>query len=461
MLVGRGVFTVRLAAVILAAGKGKRMKSRVPKVLHRVCGRPMVAHVLGAVRALQPDKILVVAGHGGDEVQRVVGEGVEIVFQEEQLGTAHALLQTEAHLRDFPGEILVLCGDTPLIRGATLADLVARHRRAGAAATLVTARLADPTGYGRVLRGEDGKVLGIREERDATGEERAVTEVNAGIYCFGTGDLFTLLRKVEANNEQGEFYLTDVIGQMVDRGLKVVTYPVEDPEEVLGINDRRQLALVEGIMRRRILNRLMLEGVTVVDPATTYVEAGVRVGCDTVLYPFTFLEGESEIGGECHIGPGVRLVNSRVGDRVTVQYSVVLDSVIEEGSQVGPFAHLRPGTHVGPRVRVGNFVEVKKSRLGEGSKVPHLSYIGDATIGEEVNVGAGTITCNYDGRHKWPTIIGERAFIGSNVSLVAPVEVGPEATVAAGSTITRDVPAGALGMARSRQMNILGWKKKR
>jgi len=247
----------------------------------------------------------------------------------------------------------------------------------------------------------------------------------------------------------------------VERGLVVVDYPLQDYREILGVNDRRQLALVEGIMRRRILDRLMLEGVTVVDPGTTYVDAGVRVGGDTVLYPFTFLEGETEIGCECHIGPGARLVDSKVGDRVTVQYSVVLESVIEEASQVGPFAHLRPGTHVGRRVRVGNFVEVKKSRLGEGSKVPHLSYIGDATVGGEVNVGAGTITCNFDGRHKWPTVIGEGAFIGSNVSLVAPVEVGPGATVAAGSTITRDVPAGALGLARSRQTNILGWKKKR
>ena len=450
-----------LATVILAAGKGKRMKSRLPKVLHRVCGRPMIWHVLSAVRALRPDRILVVVGHGGDEVRRAVGEDVEVVFQEEQLGTAHALLQAEGPLRGFPGEILVLCGDTPLIRSTTLADLVARHRSRGAAATLATARLEDPTGYGRVLRGPAGEVRGIREEKDATGSERGIREVNAGIYCFGTGELFELLAGLTPDNQQGEFYLTDVVGRMVERGLVVADYALEDPEEILGVNDRRQLALVEGIMRRRILERLMLEGVTVVDPGATYVDAGVRVGHDTVLYPFTFLEGETEIGAECHIGPGVRLVDSRVGDRVTVQYSVVLESVIEEASQVGPFAHLRPGTHVGRRVRVGNFVEVKKSRLGEGSKVPHLSYIGDATVGGGVNVGAGTITCNFDGRHKWPTVIGEGAFIGSNVSLVAPVEVGPGATVAAGSTITRDVPAGALGLARSRQTNVLGWKKKR
>lgn len=450
-----------LAAVILAAGKGKRMKSRLPKVLHRVCGRPMIWHVLSAVRALRPERIVVVVGHGGDEVRRVVGEGVEMVLQEEQLGTAHALLQTEGRLGDFPGDIVVLCGDTPLVRSTTLADLVARHRSSGAAATLVTARLDDPTGYGRVLRGPAGRVLGIREEKDATGIERDIREVNAGIYCFSTGELFELLAGLTPDNEQGEFYLTDVVARMVERGLVVADYPLQDSQEILGVNDRRQLALVEGIMRRRILDRLMLEGVTVVDPGATYVNAGVRVGNDTVLYPFTFLEGETEIGCECHIGPGARLVDSKVGDRVTVQYSVVLESVIEEASQVGPFAHLRPGTHVGRRVRVGNFVEVKKSKLGEGSKVPHLSYIGDATVGGEVNVGAGTITCNFDGRHKWPTVIGEGAFIGSNVSLVAPVEVGPGATVAAGSTITRDVPPGALGLARSRQTNILGWKKKR
>jgi bifunctional UDP-N-acetylglucosamine pyrophosphorylase/glucosamine-1-phosphate N-acetyltransferase len=452
---------VALATVILAAGKGKRMKSRLPKVLHRVCGRPMIWHVLSAVRALRPDRILVVLGHGGDEVRRAVGEDAEVVFQEEQLGTAHALLQAEGRLRGFPGEILVLCGDTPLIRSTTLADLVARHRSRGAAATLATARLEDPTGYGRVLRGPAGEVRGIREEKDATGSERGIREVNAGIYCFSTGELFELLAGLTPDNQQGEFYLTDVVARMVERGLVVADYALEDPEEILGVNDRRQLALVEDIMRRRILERLMLEGVTVVDPGATYVDAGVRVGHDTVLYPFTFLEGETEIGAECHIGPGARLVDSRVGDRVTVQYSVVLESVVEEASQVGPFAHLRPGTHVGRRVRVGNFVEVKKSRLGEGSKVPHLSYIGDATVGGGVNVGAGTITCNFDGRHKWPTVIGEGAFIGSNVSLVAPVEVGPGATVAAGSTITRDVPAGALGLARSRQTNVLGWKKKR
>ncbi|MBC7104914.1 MAG: bifunctional UDP-N-acetylglucosamine diphosphorylase/glucosamine-1-phosphate N-acetyltransferase GlmU, partial [Firmicutes bacterium] len=446
-----------LAAVILAAGKGKRMKSRLPKVLHRICGRPMVWHVLTAVRALAPDRILVVVGHGCDEVCKTLGEDVEPVLQAEQLGTAHALLQTAGRLRDFPGDIVVLCGDTPLIRSTTLAALVARHREAGAAATLVTARMEDPAGYGRVLRGSAGEVVGIREEKDATGREREIKEVNAGIYCFGTAGLFDLLAGLTADNEQGEFYLTDVVGRMVERGLAVADYPLQDCREILGVNDRRQLAAVEEIMRRRILERLMLEGVTVKDPGTTYVDAGVRVGVDTVLYPFTFLEGETEVGCECHIGPGVRLVDTTVGDRVTVQYSVVLESVIEEASQVGPFAHLRPGTHVGSRVRVGNFVEVKKSRLGEGCKVPHLSYIGDATVGGGANVGAGTITCNFDGRRKWPTVIGEGAFIGSNVSLVAPVEVGPGATVAAGSTITRDVPPGALGVARSRQTNVLEW----
>lgn len=447
---------MQLVAVILAAGKGTRMKSRRPKVLHEIAGRPMLHYVLDVARRAGAGRVVVIAGCGFDEVSRAAA-GAEVVRQEPQLGTAHALLQAEPALRGFEGELLVLCGDTPLLTGATLEGLAMHHRRSGAVATVLTARLDDPTGYGRVIRDGAGNVCRIVEHRDATEEELAVNEVNTGIYCFNSPLVFDYLRRVSPVNTQGEYYLTDVVGLMVGDGLRVASYQAPVADEVMGINDRIQLARAGEVLRRRILEDLMREGVTVVDPASTFVGPLVKVGPDTVIHPFTIIEGETVIGEECVIGPGARLYSAILGDGVAVQYAVIVESRLADRCTVGPFAYIRPGCEIGPGAKVGDFVEIKNSRVGQGSKVPHLTYVGDAEIGAGVNIGAGTITCNYDGVKKHRTVIGDGAFIGSNTNLVAPVVVGPGAYIAAGSTITRDVPPGALGVARSRQSNIPDW----
>jgi len=436
------------------------MKSRRPKVLHEIAGQPMLHYVLEAARSAGADRCIVVAGYGFDEV-RQAAHAVEVVRQEPQAGTAHALLQAEPALRGYRGELLVLCGDTPLLTGETLSELVAYHRQNGAMATVLTARLDDPTGYGRVIRDGPGNVCRIVEQKDATASELTVNEVNTGIYCFVAPLVFDYLRRVSPNNVQGEYYLTDVVQLMVADGLRVASYAAPVADEVLGINDRVQLARAGEILRRRILEKLMREGVTVIDPASTFVGSGVEVGCDTVIYPFTIVEGKTRIGENCVVGPGARLVNAVLGNGVVVQYAVVVDSSLADGCTVGPFAYVRPGCEIGPRVKIGDFVEVKKSRVGEGSKIPHLTYVGDAEIGAGVNVGAGTITCNYDGFKKHRTVIGDGAFVGSNTNLVAPVVVGPGAYIAAGSTITKNVPPGALGIARSRQSNIPDWVARR
>jgi bifunctional UDP-N-acetylglucosamine pyrophosphorylase/glucosamine-1-phosphate N-acetyltransferase len=450
-----------LAAVILAAGKGTRMKSRLPKVLHKICGQPMIAYVLDAVEKAGIKKTVVVAGHGNQRVAQAVGESAAIALQSEQLGTGHALLQARTFLADFQGDILVVCGDTPLITPATLAGLAAEHASAGAAATVLTAEVDDPHGYGRVQRDAGGRVARIVEEKDATTEEKQVREINTGIYCFSAAGLFEALAGLVPANAQGEYYLTDIVGLYVEKGLLVRAVTVKDPGEAAGINDRLQLAGAEHAIRCRVLEDLMLSGVTVLDPASTFVGRGVQIGPDTVIYPYTMIEGNTVVGEDCSVGPGTRLVDARVGDDVTIQNSIVLDSSIGDGSSIGPFAYLRPGTVVGKAVKVGDFVEIKKSQIGDGSKVPHLSYLGDAVVGEKVNVGAGTITCNYDGQKKWPTHIGDGAFIGSNANLVAPVRIGAGAVVGAGSTITKDVPEGALGVERAKQTVLPGWAGKR
>ncbi len=450
-----------LTAVILAAGKGTRMKSRLPKVMHPVHDKPMLVHVLDAARGAGVKRIIVVAGYGMEQVSAILGDKAEIVVQEEQLGTAHALLQTEPLLKNAKGQVIVLCGDTPLIRPATLTSLVEMQRAGGVAATLATMVLDDPTGYGRVVRGENGGVSGIVEHRDATPEEQGIKEVNAGLYCFGLEGLFEALKRVASDNVQNEYYLPDIIGIYHRAGRRVAALTVEDHEEMLGVNDRKQLAKASAVIRNRILDGLMLEGVTIVDPASTFIEGCVSIGQDTVIHPFTFIEGNSTIGDECHIGPGSRLVSVKVGDRAVVRDSVVLASEIGESARVGPFAHIRPGTVISKGVLVGDFVEIKNTVIGEGSKVPHLTYLGDTDVGEKVNIGAGTITCNYDGKNKFRTIIGDGAFIGSNANLVAPVEIGEGAVVAAGSTVTKDVPSEALGVARGKQKNIADWKKRK
>jgi len=444
----------QVTAVILAAGEGKRMRSRQPKVLHPLCGRPLIAYPLRTARTLA-DRIVLVVGPNADEVVAVAGPDVRSVVQKERLGSGHAVQQARAECGE--GMILVLPGDMPLLSVETIGRLVDHHRKSRAAATVLTAVVAEPQSYGRVVR-QGGRVKKIVEERDATAAEKKIAEINTSVYCFAAARLWQALGKVRPNNDQGEYYLTDVIGILARAGARVDAVVTPDPGEAAGVNDRKQLAAVAAVQRRRILDRLMEGGVTVLDPASTYIEDAVTIGPDTTIYPQVVIEGQSSIGGECVIGVGCHVSSSRMADRVTLlPYCVVKESAIEEAATLGPFCHLRPLSHVGAKAKVGNFVELKKSTIGRGSKVPHLSYVGDATVGEGVNVGAGTITCNYDGVHKHETKVGDRAFIGTNTSLVAPVTVGEGAYIGAGSTITKDVPPGALAVGRAQQIVKEGW----
>ena len=450
-----------MVAVILAAGKGTRMKSALPKVLHAVGGRPMLRHVMTAAEQAGAKRTIVVVGFGGDQVQAKIGAAAEYVLQAEQLGTGHAMMQVQPVLAGFSGTILLLCGDTPLLTDKTLLALVAAHQQSGAAATVLTAMPADATGYGRILRNESGQVLGIVEQKDATPEQKKIGEINTGIYCFEAAPLFAALAGLTCNNAQKEYYLTDVLAILAQAGQQVGAVEVADFQETLGINSRLQLAEAEKILRQRKLVELMDSGVTVMDPASTFVDASVSVGEDTVLYPFTWLEGETTIGRDCRIGPNSRISDSQLGDAVTLHFSYAHECKIAGGVSVGPYVHLRPDTELSAGVKVGNFVEIKNSRVGVGSKLPHLSYIGDADIGSGVNIGCGTITVNYDGKKKHRTVVGDTAFVGCNSNLVAPVSVGSGAYIAAGSTITKDVPDGALGVGRARQSNIAGWVEKK
>ena len=447
-----------LTIVILAAGEGKRMRSRQPKVLHRLCGRPLIGYALRTARVLA-DRIVLVVGPDADGVRAAAGEGVRVVEQRERLGTGHAVLQ--AREACGAGTILVLPGDSPLLSSETLTALVAQHRAAGAAATVLTAVVDRPQGYGRILR-QGGRVTRIVEERDATDDQKKITEINTSVYGFDARRLWTALGELRPDNDQGEYYLTDVIGLLARAGGRIEALAAPDPAEALGINDRKQLAAVAAIQRRRILDGLMEAGVTVLDPASTYVEDTVTIGPDTTLYPNVVLEGATTIGSECVIASGCQVSASRFGDRVTLKpYCVVSEAVVEDDATLGPFCHLRPGCHIGPKAKIGNFVEAKKARIGRGSKANHLAYLGDATVGENVNIGAGTITCNYDGRAKHETRIGDGAFVGTNATLVAPLVIGEGAYVGGGSTITKDVPPGALAVGRAPQVVKEGWAARR
>ena len=444
----------RLTAIVLAAGEGKRMRSRQPKVLHPLCGRPLIAYPLRTAQALA-DRIVLVVGPNADGVVKLAPREARAVVQSERLGSGHAVLQAKPECAE--GTILVLPGDMPLLSAETVERLVDHHRKSRAAATVLTAIVAEPQGYGRVLR-QGGRVKRIVEDRDASDAEKKIAEINTSVYCFDSKRLWSALGKVRADNDQGEYYLTDVIGVLSRAGARVDALLTSDPGEAAGVNDRKQLAAVAAVQRRRILDRLMEDGVTILDPASTYIEDTVTIGADTTIYPNVVIEGQSAIGRECVVGAGNHVSACTIGDRVTLlPYCVLRESVIEEAATLGPFCHLRPLSHVGPKAKVGNFVELKKSKIGRGSKVPHLSYVGDATVGEGVNVGAGTITCNYDGVHKHETKIADRAFIGTNTSLVAPVTVGEGAYIGAGSTITKDVPPGALAVGRAPQVVKEGW----
>jgi len=449
-----------LRVLILAAGKSTRMKSKYAKVLHRAGGRTVIEHVLDAARTLTPS-IFVVVGHGADQVKATISE-VTFVEQKEQLGTGHAVLSAREHFSGYTGDVIVMPGDVPLVGAGTLESFLKTHREGGFRASVLTADIDNPHGYGRIVRRIDNEVDSIVEHRDASRDVLRIREINSGIYVFNATDLFESLTKIRNDNSQREYYLTDVIGILVGRKLKVGAFKARSAEEVLGINTRQELSAVDRIMRRRKCESLMSEGVTIIDPDTVYIDAGVSVGADTIIYPSVQIYGQTEIGGDATIHSFSRISNSKIGARSEVlEGCIVADSEIGQDVSIGPYAHLRMGTTVADTAKVGNFVEIKKSSLGQGTKSMHLAYLGDATIGKKVNIGAGVITCNYDGVKKHPTIVEDGAFVGTDSQLIAPVRVGKDAYVAAGSSITEDVPAETLAIGRGRQVNKEGWVKNR
>jgi bifunctional UDP-N-acetylglucosamine pyrophosphorylase/glucosamine-1-phosphate N-acetyltransferase len=449
----------RLSVLVLAAGKGTRLRSGTIKLLHAVAGRPMVSWVLDAAQALKPSATITVVGFQADRVKAALADsGSAFVLQKEQRGTGHAVLQASRAIGSKSGDLLILNGDLPTLRSATLRKLVNGHRRSGAALTVLTAELSDATGYGRILRNRSGHVERIVEHRDASTEQRRVKEINTGVYVADPGKLLRVLRKLKPNNDQGEYYITDAVQKLLSAGEPVAAICHSDAEEVLGVNTRKELARSSQVLFERQAERLQDRGVTLLDASRTWIDPRATVGRDTVIYPGVIVEGACSIGADCVIRPGCRIVDSRIGAGTEIKdYSIVRDSRVARNAAVGPFAHLRPGSILEDGAKVGNFVELKKTRLGRGSKASHLSYLGDATIAEDCNIGAGTITCNYDGKTKSHTSLAKGAFIGSNTQLVAPVKVGEGAYVAAGSTVTRDVPKGALAIGRSKQKNIEGW----
>lgn len=447
-------------AIVLAAGQGKRMKSKLYKVLHPVCGKPMVGHVLDTVNKVNCERKVVVVGHGAEAVRSYLGTTAEYVLQEQQLGTGHAVKQAKDLLGNENGTTVIICGDTPLVTPETLEALFALHEKQGSAVTVLTAALDQPHGYGRIIRDEAGNIRKIVEQKECSEEENLIKEINTGTYCFDNAKLFAALEKITNNNAQQEYYLTDCIGILVAAGETAAAYMTRDQTESIGVNDRVALSEAEGFMRARIARRHMLNGVTIIDPSSTYIGADVEIGADTVIYPGSVLKGATKIGESCIIGPGSDIDNSVIHDGASVKHSVLTDAEVGRDTTVGPFAYLRPGSVLGEQVKVGDFVEIKNASLGDGSKVSHLSYVGDAKVGKNVNIGCGAITVNYDGYNKSVTEIGDDAFIGSNVNLIAPVKVGKGAYVVAGSTITQSVPDNDLAIARQRQENKTGYADK-
>jgi bifunctional UDP-N-acetylglucosamine pyrophosphorylase / glucosamine-1-phosphate N-acetyltransferase len=453
----------KIATIILAAGKGTRMKSDRVKVLHPLLGVPMLSYSIElALTGIRADRTIVVAGHQADRIQRAFGDSpVVFALQEEQLGTGHAVLQAVALLKHFPGTVLILCGDVPLVKAETVRSFIDDFHAGKSSLSVMTTVVQNPFGYGRIVRSPKGWVKAIVEEKDATGKERRIREINTGLYCVDASFLKEGLKEIGRDNAQGEYYLTDLVTIAGKRRLKCTAFPVSDPIEVMGINTRVDLAVAEETLRQEKLKALMLSGVTLIDPKVTYVEKGVEIGRETVLYPNAILQGKTTIGERCLIESNTLLFDSAIGNDVKIRASSVIEeSRIEDGATIGPFAHLRPGTVVKTKAKIGNFVEVKKSVIGRGSKANHLTYIGDSIVGEEVNIGAGTITCNYDGIHKHQTVIEDGVFVGSNVELVAPVHVGKNASIGAGTTVTKNVPEGALAISRMHQQNIPGWDER-
>ena len=449
---------MKLKTLILAAGKGTRMKSELPKVIHKVNGVPMISKIISVLNGLEPEENILILGHKKEEVLKVVGEEADYVVQTEQLGTGHAVIQAKEKLADYDGDVMVLCGDTPLLREETLRDLYNFHKESGAVTTILTSIYENPFGYGRIVK-EDGLVKAIVEEKEATPEVKKIKEVNAGVYCFNSRELFNALARINNNNEKGEYYLTDVIGIQVGEGKKVQSFVLEDNMEILGVNSKVELAQASEVLRGRKNLELMENGDILIDPKATYVEESVKVGKDTVIYPGAVLQGDTVIGENCEILGTTRIIDSVLGNNIRIESSVIEESQIDDYVTMGPYAHLRPKTHLKEKVHIGNFVEVKKSTLEKGVKAGHLTYLGDAQIGEDTNIGAGTITCNYDGKNKFKTVIGKNSFIGSDSMLVAPVNIGENSLVGAGSVITKDVPENSLAVSRSKQIIKNDWRK--
>ena len=444
-----------LAIIVLAAGKGTRMKSDLAKVLHSLAGVPMLSFTLDLARSLKPDRLVIVVGSQRELIkERFATQGVIFVDQEEQMGTGHAVLVAGPAIKGFKGTVLILCADVPLLQEATVKKFLKSHEDGRATVSVLITRLEKPQGYGRILREESGHLLRIVEEKDLRSGEEAIQEINTGIYCVESSFLLEALSSLSNRNAQGEYYLTDIVEKASLQGKKAIGFLAQDSSEVMGINTRLDLARAGEWLRQKIAERHMLAGVTLIDPKTTYIDQEIKIGRDTVIYPNCHLCGQTSLGENCLVEPGCKITDTRVGSFVTIKASsVIAGSVIEDHVEVGPFAHLRPQTVLKEGSKIGNFVEVKKSIVGRGTKANHLSYIGDATLGEKVNVGAGTITCNYDGREKHPTIIEDGVFVGSNTELVAPIKIGRGSYIGAGSTITKEVPPDTLAVSRSKQMH--------
>jgi bifunctional UDP-N-acetylglucosamine pyrophosphorylase/glucosamine-1-phosphate N-acetyltransferase len=452
-----------LGVVVLAAGQGTRMKSNLPKVLHPLGGRPLFLHVLRTAQRLNPNPVAIVIGHGAEAVRSAyAGNDVAWILQEQQRGTGHAVLCAKEAFKGFKGEVIILSGDVPFIREQTLLMLVAHHRSRSAALTLLTAFLDEPKGYGRILRDDHGNVTGIVEEKDATLGERRIREVNAGVYVVSAPFVFAALSEIKNHNQQGEYYLPDIVAIGLAQRADIETVRVDDVREMLGINTREELAFMEKNLRQSINKKWMLAGVTFKDPDTTYIEDGVTIGKDTVIGPNTQLRGKTVVGERCQIDGSAFLTDAQIGDEVHLRFSVVMTGCrVANGAIIGPFAHLRPGSNLGPNVHIGNFVETKEAKIGQGTKANHLTYLGDVTIGSEANIGAGTITCNYDGFHKYNTTIGDRVQVGSDTTLIAPVSLGDDVYVATASTVRHDVPAGALVYNQRDERVREGWTEQK
>jgi len=453
----------QLGVILLAAGQGTRMRSALPKVLHHLGGKPLFLHALGTAQRLKPKSVAVIIGHGAEAVRQVYcGSDIDWRVQEQQLGTGHAVLTAKPAFADFTGDLLILSGDVPLIRQATLKAMVEHHRRSGAALTLLTASLENPKGYGRILRAGDGKITGTVEEKDASEAQRQLREVNAGIYVASARFLFAALSAVKNNNQQGEYYLPDIVTIGLAQGKIIETLQVDNPREMMGVNTREELAFMEKTLRESINKKWLLAGVTLKDPDTTYIDESVTIGKDTVIGPNTQLYGKTVIGERCRIDGSAYLTDAEIADDVHIRFSVVMASCrVEQGAVIGPFAHLRPGTALGPNVHIGNFVEAKEAKLGAGTKANHLTYLGDVTIGQDTNIGAGTITCNYDGFQKYKSKIGDRVQVGSDTTLVAPITLGDDVYVATASTVRHDIPAGALVFNQREEKVREGWTEQK